>query len=59
MSKNYKGIIKAMNKKVKMVYVETPTNPCLTIVDIEKIAKICKKNKIIFIVDNTFASPYI
>jgi len=49
---------KAINEKTKMVWIETPSNPTLKIVDIEEVAKVCKKNKITLVVDNTFMSPY-
>jgi len=45
--------------KVKLVYIETPTNPCLNIADIEETAKICKEAKVTLAIDNTFASPYL
>eukprot|EP01121_Diplochlamys_sp_Union-15-3_P018150 TRINITY_DN6557_c0_g1_i4.p1 TRINITY_DN6557_c0_g1~~TRINITY_DN6557_c0_g1_i4.p1 ORF type:complete len:392 (+),score=71.54 TRINITY_DN6557_c0_g1_i4:48-1223(+) len=44
--------------KTKLVWVESPTNPLLKIVDIAEIAKITKKHNLIFVVDNTFVSPY-
>lgn len=43
----------------KMMWIETPTNPLLRIVDIEKLVSISKENDILTIVDNTFASPYL
>ncbi|MEP6676223.1 MAG: aminotransferase class I/II-fold pyridoxal phosphate-dependent enzyme [Ferruginibacter sp.] len=43
----------------KMLYVETPSNPGLDIVDIENISAICKKNNILFVVDNCFATPAV
>ena len=43
----------------KMLYVETPSNPGLDIVDIEDLAKICKKNNILLVVDNCFATPAV
>jgi cystathionine gamma-synthase/cystathionine gamma-lyase len=42
----------------RMVWIETPTNPLLHIMDIQKIAEVCHEEKIILVVDNTFASPY-
>ncbi|MEO6833139.1 MAG: aminotransferase class I/II-fold pyridoxal phosphate-dependent enzyme, partial [Chitinophagaceae bacterium] len=45
--------------KTKMIWVETPTNPLLNIVDIEAIAQIAKKANALLVVDNTFASPYL
>ncbi|KAA0990450.1 cystathionine gamma-synthase [Dyadobacter aurulentus] len=53
------NVIKALTDKTKMVWVETPTNPLLKIIDIEQIAGICKASGIICAVDNTFASPYL
>lgn len=49
----------AIRNNTKLIWVETPTNPLLRIVDLEKIASIAKKNKIISVCDNTFATPYI
>jgi len=49
---------KAIRENTKLIWIETPTNPLLKIVDIKKIAKISHKHDIILAVDNTFASPY-
>jgi len=49
---------KAIRKNTKLIWIETPTNPLLKIVDIQKVAKISNKYNIILAVDNTFASPY-
>lgn len=43
----------------KMLYVETPSNPGLNIIDIELVAALCKKNNILFVVDNCFATPAV
>ena len=43
----------------KMIWIETPTNPTLSIIDIKAVAEISKKHGLIFCVDNTFASPYL
>ena len=48
-----------VNSKTKMIWVETPTNPMLNIIDIEALSNICKKNNLILVVDNTFATPYL
>jgi O-succinylhomoserine sulfhydrylase len=48
------ALIKA---NTKMLYVETPSNPGLDIIDIESVAALCKKHKILFVVDNCFATP--
>lgn len=45
--------------KTKMIWVETPTNPLLNIIDIEGAAKIAKAHQLLLVVDNTFASPYL
>ncbi|SFT89910.1 cystathionine gamma-lyase [Algoriphagus locisalis] len=45
--------------KTRMIWVETPTNPMMNIIDIAAVAKLGKGNKILVAVDNTFASPYL
>lgn len=53
------NIIPYINDKTKLVWIETPTNPTMRIIDIEGVAKITKEKKILLTVDNTFASPYL
>jgi cystathionine beta-lyase len=48
-----------INKKTKLIWVETPTNPMMNIIDIEAASKIAKKHHILLAVDNTFATPYL
>jgi len=48
-----------LTDKTKLIWIETPTNPMLNIVDIEAICKIAKTRGILTCVDNTFASPYL
>ncbi len=48
-----------INKHTKMIWVETPTNPMLNIIDIEKVSEIAKNHDSLLIVDNTFATPYL
>ena len=48
-----------VNSKTKLIWVETPTNPMMNIVDIEKISFISKSKNILLAVDNTFATPYL
>src|SRR5690606_24370282 len=48
-----------LNENTKMIWVETPTNPTLQIIDIEAVSKIAKEHQVLFAVDNTFASPYL
>jgi len=52
-------IEKVVNPHTRMIWIETPTNPLLTIIDIRKVCKIADKYGIISVVDNTFASPYL
>ncbi len=47
-----------INEKTKAIFIETPTNPMMNVVDIRKSAEIAKRHNIILIVDNTFMSPY-
>jgi cystathionine gamma-lyase len=54
-AENFKRAIKP---NTKMVWLETPTNPTLKLIDIRKIAEEAKKHGIIVVVDNTFMSPY-
>ena len=53
------NVAAAITPKTKLVWVETPTNPTLRIVDIEAIAKLTKGKDILLAVDSTFASPYL
>ena len=49
----------AIRPETKMLWVETPTNPMLRIVDLEAVAALAKRHGLIAVADNTFASPYI
>ena len=53
------NVAAAITPKTKLVWVETPTNPTLRIVDIAAIAKLTAGKDILLAVDNTFASPYL
>jgi cystathionine gamma-lyase len=53
------NILPYITDKTKLVWIETPTNPTMKIVDIEAIATITKSKNILLCVDNTFASPYL
>lgn len=48
-----------VNDKTKMIWVETPTNPTLNVIDIEAMAGIAQKANALLVVDNTFATPYL
>jgi cystathionine gamma-lyase len=50
---------KAVKPNTRMVWVETPTNPLLKIVELEALAAVARKHKLISVCDNTFASPWI
>ncbi len=56
---NPQNIADAINENTKLIWIETPTNPMLNIVDIEAVCKIAKQKGILTCVDNTFASPYL
>jgi cystathionine gamma-lyase len=49
----------AVTPATKMIFLETPTNPLLKIIDLKAIINVAHKNKIITVVDNTFATPYL
>ncbi|MGB8376380.1 MAG: cystathionine gamma-synthase [Salegentibacter sp.] len=48
-----------ITEKTKLIWVETPTNPMMNIIDIEAVSKIAKKHDLLLAVDNTFATPYL
>ena len=48
-----------INENTKMLWVETPTNPTMQIIDVKACAKIADAKNLILVVDNTFASPYL
>ena len=53
------GIRKAARPQTQMLYVETPTNPVMTLTDLEASSEIAKQNGWMLVVDNTFMSPYL
>jgi len=48
----------SIRKNTKLIWIETPTNPLLKIIDIKSLSRISKKNNVLLAVDNTFATPY-
>ena len=48
-----------VTEKTKLIWVETPTNPMMNIIDIKVIAEVAKKYNVLLAVDNTFATPYL
>jgi cystathionine beta-lyase/cystathionine gamma-synthase len=53
-----KNVERAIRKNTRMVYIETPTNPLMSLSDIGAISQICRRKKVELVVDNTFMSPY-
>ncbi|WP_271855255.1 cystathionine gamma-synthase [Patiriisocius marinus] len=56
---NAANIENFINDKTKLIWVETPTNPMMNIIDIKAAASIAKKHNVLLAVDNTFATPYL
>ncbi len=57
--KNPENLIKAIQPNTKLLWIETPTNPMLKIVDIQKACNIAKQRNVKVAVDNTFATPFL
>ena len=56
---NAGNIEQYITKKTKLIWVETPTNPMMNIIDIVAVSAVAKKHQILLAVDNTFATPYL
>ena len=56
---NASRLEKSIKPNTRMVWIETPSNPLLKLIDIEAIAKIARERKILSVSDNTFASPWL
>lgn len=56
---NTNAIVDKMNTNTKLIWVETPTNPMMNIIDIKAVAAVAKKHNVLLAVDNTFATPYL
>ena len=56
---NLQNITDSITNDTKLIWVETPTNPMMNIIDVKAVSAIAKKHNILLAVDNTFASPYI
>ena len=50
---------KALKKKTKLVFFETPSNPCLEIIDIKKVSEMSHRSGALVVVDNVFATPIL
>ncbi|MDG1394059.1 MAG: cystathionine gamma-synthase [Flavobacteriaceae bacterium] len=56
---NAHNIESIINSNTKLIWVETPTNPMLNIIDIKRVSRIAKQHHILLAVDNTFATPFL
>ncbi len=54
-----KAVEAAIRPETKMIWVETPTNPLLKVIDLEAVADIARRHNLISVCDNTFCSPYV
>ena len=57
--RNLKQTEKLVTNKTRLIWVETPTNPMINIIDIKGLSKICKSKNLLLAVDNTFSTPYL
>ena len=57
--KNRKELLAAITPKTKMIWVESPSNPLLKLVDLAMVAEVARSKKILSVADNTFASPWV
>jgi cystathionine beta-lyase len=53
------NIEKAIRKETKLIWLESPTNPMLKLIDLQKVVSIAKKHRLLSVVDNTFATPIL
>lgn len=53
------NVEKLINENTKMIWLETPTNPLLNIIDIKAYADLAKENNLLLVADNTFSTPYL
>lgn len=58
-STDYEGFESAILPSTKFIYVETPSNPALDVLDLERLSVIAKRHKLLLVVDNCFATPII
>jgi methionine-gamma-lyase len=56
---NLEGVDRLVNAKTRALYVESPTNPTLGIVDLKKVVALARKHKLVSLIDNTFATPIL
>jgi len=53
------NIASLINSNTKLIWVETPTNPMMNVIDLKAVSELAKSNKLLMAVDNTFATPYL
>ncbi|XP_018332142.1 putative cystathionine gamma-lyase 2 [Agrilus planipennis] len=58
-SANPQEFLEGIKPNTKMIFAETPTNPCMKVIDIRLLAKVAKRNKLMLVIDNTVASCYL
>lgn len=56
---NAEAIEAAIRPETRLIFIETPTNPLLNIIDMRAVAEVAKRNKCITVIDNTFATPIL
>jgi len=56
---DYNGYATAVTADTKLIYIETPSNPGLDLIDLEKVNAVCKNAGVLFVVDNCFATPVL
>ncbi len=56
---DYHGFENEIKPETKVIYIETPSNPALDIIDIERLSNICKRRNVFLVVDNCFATPLL
>jgi len=56
---NLEGVDGVVNSKTRAIYVETPTNPTLGLVDLRKVVEAARRHKLVSLIDNTFATPIL
>ncbi len=53
------AIAEKINNNTKLIWVETPTNPMMNVIDVKAVSSLAKKHDLLLAVDNTFATPYL
>jgi cystathionine beta-lyase len=54
---NIEAFLNAIQKNTRIIYIETPSNPLLSVIDLHEISNLCRSRNILSVIDNTFASP--